>query len=91
MAKILTPDRSVPWGLGFRAGRASLRFIHRENAVAMMLLAERTKDAAVAKAALGQIEAAFEVSRDGGHAPHPALYEAHLPEARAVIARLEAR
>ncbi len=59
--------------------------------VAMMRLAERKNDAAMAKAALGQIKAAFEVSRDGGHAPNAAYYEARLPEARALLTRLEAR
>jgi hypothetical protein len=59
--------------------------------VAMMLLAKPKKDAAMAKAALGQIEAALEVSRAGGHAANAAYYEDRLPEARAILARLEAR
>ena len=59
--------------------------------VAMMLLAERKRDVAMAKAALGQIEVALEAMRTGGHAPFAAFYEARLPEARAILARLEAR
>jgi hypothetical protein len=59
--------------------------------VAMMRLAERKKDPAMAKAALGQIEAAFEAMRTGGHGPYAAFYEARLPEARAILDRLQAR
>jgi hypothetical protein len=57
----------------------------------MMLLADRKNDAAMAKAALGQIEAAFEVSRAGDHAPMADYFEARLSDARALLARLEAR
>jgi tetratricopeptide (TPR) repeat protein/pimeloyl-ACP methyl ester carboxylesterase len=56
--------------------------------VALMRLAERRDDAAIAETALGQINTAFETMRDGGHAPHAAVYESHLPEARALVARL---
>jgi tetratricopeptide (TPR) repeat protein len=59
--------------------------------VAMMLLADRKKDAAMSTAALGQIEAAFEAVRAGGHEPLAAYFEARLPGARAILARLEAR
>ena len=46
--------------------------------VAMMRLAERTKDAAMAKAAVAQISAAYETLRAGGHAPAAAYFEARL-------------
>jgi hypothetical protein len=59
--------------------------------VAMILLADRKKDAAMSTAALGQIEAAFEAVRAGGHEPLAAYFEARLPGARAILARLEAR
>ena len=56
--------------------------------VALMLLAERRQDAAVAKTALSQINTAFETMRDGGHAAYAAYYEQQLPIARALVARL---
>jgi hypothetical protein len=56
--------------------------------VALMLLAERRGDAAMAKTALSQINAAFETMRDGGNAPSAAYYERQLPRARALVARL---
>ncbi len=59
--------------------------------VALMLLAERRGDAAMAKTALSQINAAFETMRDGGNAPSAAYYERQLPRARALVARLRGR
>ena len=59
--------------------------------VALMLLAERGRDAAMAKTALDQINTAFETMRDGGHAPNAAYYEGQLPKARALVARLRGR
>ena len=56
--------------------------------VALMLLAERRKDAAMAEAALSQINTAFETMRDGGLASNAAYYERQLPRARALAARL---
>jgi hypothetical protein len=56
--------------------------------VALMLLAERRRDAAIAETALSQINTAFETMRDGGHAPYAAYYEQQLPRARALVARL---
>jgi len=56
--------------------------------VALMVIAERRSDAKTAKRALEQIEAAFETPRDGGHAPFAAFYEAQLPKARTLVARL---
>ncbi len=56
-----------------------------------MLLAERRGDAQMAKLALQQIEAAFTASRDGGDAPSAAIFEAQLPEARALAQKLAKR
>jgi tetratricopeptide (TPR) repeat protein len=56
--------------------------------IALMLLAERRGDAAMAETALSQINTAFEAMRDGGDAPSAAFYEARLPTARALVARL---
>jgi len=56
--------------------------------VALLGLAERRADLAQARAALRQIEAARDVLRDGGHAPFADYYEAQIPEAQALIARL---
>jgi hypothetical protein len=59
--------------------------------VALMVLADRRKDVAMAKNALSQINTAFETMRRGGHAPNAAFYEGQLPKARAIIARLRGR
>jgi len=56
--------------------------------VVLMLIAERRKDAKTAKQALEQIEMAFATLRDGGHAAGAASFEAQLPKARALVARL---
>jgi hypothetical protein len=56
--------------------------------VALMMLAERRRDAEMAKLAIQQIEAAFTASRDGGDAPLAALFEAKLPNARALAQKL---
>jgi hypothetical protein len=61
------------------------------HGVAMMRLAERKKDPVMAETALQEIEAAFEVTRDGGQARNAAYLEARLPEARALVDRLQAR
>jgi hypothetical protein len=58
--------------------------------IALMLLAEQRRNAATAKTALGQINAAFETMRDGGNAPSAAYYERRLPRARAIGARHQA-
>jgi exonuclease VII small subunit len=62
-----------------------------DQGVAIMYLADRKMDVAMARVALGLIEAAFEAMRTGGHEPFAADFEARLPEARAILARLEAR
>jgi tetratricopeptide (TPR) repeat protein len=58
---------------------------------ALMLLAERRRDATMAKLAVRQIEAAFATSRDGGDAPSAAILEAQLPKARALAKKLAKR
>lgn len=57
--------------------------------VAMMRLAERRSDLDMAKSALEQIVVAHETVRDGSHAPLSEHYAARIPEARALIARLQ--
>jgi hypothetical protein len=47
--------------------------------VALMLLAERMKDAPMAQTAVLQIEAAFKTLRDGGHAPFAAYMRPTCP------------
>jgi hypothetical protein len=59
--------------------------------VALMLLAERRGDAEMAKLAVQQIEAAFTISRDGGDAHSTAIFEAQLPNARALVGKLAKR
>jgi hypothetical protein len=59
--------------------------------VALMYLAERREDAAMAEAAFSQINTAFETMRDGGHASNAVYYEQHIPKARARVARLRGR
>jgi tetratricopeptide (TPR) repeat protein len=59
--------------------------------ITLMTLAERRREAGMAELALGQINAAFEMFRDGGRAQSAAYYEWHLPRARALIARLRRR
>jgi len=49
---------------------------------ALVRLAERTWDAAMAETACRQIEVALETVRAGGHVPRTANYEALLREAR---------
>jgi hypothetical protein len=45
----------------------------------------------MAKLAVRQIETAFTALRDGGDAPSAAMFEAKLPEARALAQRLAKR
>jgi hypothetical protein len=56
-----------------------------------MLLADRRRDAEMAKLAVRQIEAAFTTSHDGGDAASAAYFEAQLPEARALAQKLAKR
>ena len=48
--------------------------------VALMLVAERRGDAAMAETALSQINAASQTMRDGGHARDAAYYEQPTPQ-----------
>ncbi|MGA7386246.1 MAG: hypothetical protein WBW81_16575, partial [Methylocella sp.] len=59
--------------------------------VALMLLAERRGDAKMAKLAVRQLLAAWTTSREGGDAPTAAMFEARLPEARALAQKLAKR
>ena len=59
--------------------------------LAFMLLAERRRDAEMAKLAVQQIEAAFTTSRDSRNAPLAAIFEAQLPKARALAGKLAQR
>jgi tetratricopeptide (TPR) repeat protein len=56
--------------------------------LALVLLAERRQDAAMAGTALSQINKAIETMRSGGNAPSATFYEEQLPRARAIVARL---
>jgi hypothetical protein len=56
--------------------------------VVLLLLAQRRGDAAMAETALSQINEAFETMRDGGDARQAAYFEARLPRARDLVARL---
>jgi hypothetical protein len=56
-----------------------------------MVLAERLGDANMAETALSQINTAFETMRDSGDALGAAYFEAWLPIARALAARLRGR
>jgi hypothetical protein len=49
--------------------------------IGLMYLARR-EDAAMAEAALGEINTAFEAMREGGHMPYTALFKQQLPIAR---------
>jgi hypothetical protein len=59
--------------------------------VALTLLAERRRDAKMAKLAAQQIEAASTASRDGSDAPAAAYFEAQLPKAQALVWNLAKR
>jgi len=52
--------------------------------VAMIPLAERTKNATIAETACQQIEVALETMRSSGHASFAAYYESRLREARRI-------
>jgi hypothetical protein len=59
--------------------------------ITLMHLAERREDAAMAAAALKQINVAVETTRDSGHASSAAYFEQQIPRARALLARLRGR
>src|SRR5262249_22567255 len=88
--------RTREWDGEARRGRRSLsrgewaKSLGNQG-VALMLVAERRRDAAMAKTALSQINTAFETMRDDGNAPSAAYYEQQLPRARAIVARLRGR
>jgi hypothetical protein len=53
--------------------------------VTLMVIADQTNDAAVAEAALRQIEVAYEVMRSGGQEQWSAFYSAQLRRAQAIL------
>jgi tetratricopeptide (TPR) repeat protein len=57
--------------------------------LAMILIADRTKDSAMAKAAVQQIRTAFETLRDGGQQQWASQFGAKLPKAEAIRDRLK--
>jgi beta-galactosidase len=59
--------------------------------VALMLLAERRGDVAIAETAVSQINTAFETMRESGPAQNTAEFELMLSNARALVARLRRR
>ena len=54
-----------------------------------MLIADRTNDAALAEAAVRQIEAAYETTRSGGQEQWSADFHAQLPRGQAIRDRLK--
>jgi hypothetical protein len=56
--------------------------------VAIMVIADRTNDAAAADIAMSQIETAYETLRSGGDEGPSAYFEAQLTKARAIRDRL---
>jgi hypothetical protein len=71
-------------------GRAPLQWAMTTGnvGVAMVTLAERTGDLAVAEAALAEIETAHAEMEAAGLGPHAAYYAGQLPRARALVALL---
>jgi hypothetical protein len=59
--------------------------------LAMVPVADRTKNATMARTARHQIEIALETMRSGGHARFAAYYESQPPEARRVRDDLNVR
>jgi hypothetical protein len=59
-----------------------------KQGVALMLLAERRKDAALGESALTQITVALQTVREGGDDSTAAYYERQLSKARSIVARL---
>jgi hypothetical protein len=62
-----------------------------DQGVAQILLAQRRRDADMAKAAFEKIEVAYTTTQGGGDSAGAAYYAARLPEARAVIDQLTKR
>jgi hypothetical protein len=58
---------------------------------ALMLIAQRTDDAATAKTATQQIDVAFQTLRDGGNAVAAEYYHAELVKARGLSNKLRGR
>jgi len=56
--------------------------------LALMTLAERREDCALAERALRQIAEAHALFEEAGHAPYAAYYAPQMEQARALVARL---
>jgi hypothetical protein len=59
--------------------------------IAKTLLAERTRDHALAETATKQIEAAYQTARSGGDEPWAAYFETQLSKAQAICDQLNAK
>jgi hypothetical protein len=59
--------------------------------IAMMLIADRTKDGALAETALMQIASAYDTLSDGGHQAWAAVFQAQLSKAQAIRDRLKGK
>jgi tetratricopeptide (TPR) repeat protein len=59
--------------------------------VAMMLIADRANDGALAETAVKQIEAAYETTRDGGQEAWAAMFQSQLIKAQAIRDRLKGK
>jgi tetratricopeptide (TPR) repeat protein len=59
--------------------------------VAIMLIADRTNDAAAAELAVAQIETAYDTLDDGDHVQGAAIFQAQLPRAQAIRDRLKGK
>jgi tetratricopeptide (TPR) repeat protein len=76
-----TRDRSpLPWVASFGG-----------QGVAMILIADRTNNAALAEVAAQQIEASYETLRSGGNEALAAFYQARLPGVLAIRDRLKGK
>jgi hypothetical protein len=57
--------------------------------LAMMVIADRTNDGALAETAVTQVAVAYETMRDGGHSQGAAMFKADLTKAQAIRDRLK--
>ena len=57
----------------------------------MMLIAERTNDGATAETAFQQIQTAYETAQTGGQRAMAAVFQAELPNAEAILQRLNGK
>ena len=62
-----------------------------EQGVALMLIADRTSDGALAETAVQQIDAAYETACSGGHHARAIRFKAKLTTAKAIRDRLKGK